>query len=324
MKRIWRDADISLEPLEGGTVAIIGYGIQGRAQALNLRDSGVNVVVGGRPEGAGMAAAAEDGFESFPIGQAVARADVVFLLTPDETHPAVLCEHVNPSLRDGAALGFACGFSMTFSKPQVARGADLIMVSPKGPGKALRERFVEGGGLPALVGVARDCTGRALDVALAYAKAIGSGRLAVIESSLEEEAHTDLFGEQAVLCGGIPKLMEEGFRVLVEAGYSPESAYIECVWEAKAIVDLIFEEGIAGMYRRISPTARYGGLTRGGRVIDDDVRRTMSEILGEIRTGEFAQELAGARPARAQEAVSGKLQKAWRRLASAMKGAAGA
>lgn len=320
MKRIWRDGDISLEALEGKTVAIIGYGIQGRAQALNLRDSAVKVIVGGRPEGSGIAAASAEGFESFSIGEAAARADVLFLLTPDETHPEVLRKDINPSLGEGAVLGFACGFSMTFSKPPVPESADVIMVSPKGPGKTLRDRFVEGGGLPALVGVECDRTGGALDVALAYAKAIGSGRLAVIESSFEEEAHTDLFGEQAVLCGGIPMLMAEGFKVLVEAGYSAESAYLECVWEAKAIVDLVFAEGIAGMYRHISPTARYGGLTRGGRVIDDAARRKMSEILAEIRGGEFAKELSSATQPEAHQIVFSGLTETWHRLSAAFEG----
>ncbi len=318
MKRIWRDEDIDVSVLQDRTVGIIGYGIQGRAQALNLRDSGLKVVVGGREGGKGIAAARKDGFEAFAIGEAAARSDVLFILTPDETHTEVLAEHVNPALKKGAATGFACGFSLTFSKPPLPEDADVIMVSPKGPGKALRHRYLEGGGLPALVAIAQDATGRALDTALAYAKAIGCGRLGVIESSFEEEAHTDLFGEQAVLCGGIPKLMEAGFLMLVEAGYSPESAYIECVWEAKAIVDLIFERGIEGMYAQISPTARYGGLTRGGRVIDETARGNMRDILDEIRSGAFAAELpegVAGRPGAARLADA-RLNEAWLRLKS--------
>jgi ketol-acid reductoisomerase len=319
MGKIWRDEDIDPSALKGRTVGIIGYGIQGRAQALNLRDSGVKVVVGGRESGKGIAAARKDGFEAFPIGEAAVRSDVLFILTPDETHAEVLTEHVTPALKKGDAIGFACGFSLTFSKPPLPKDSDVIMVSPKGPGKALRQRYLEGGGLPALVAIARDATGGALDTALAYAKAIGCGRLAVIESSFEEEAHTDLFGEQAVLCGGIPKLMEAGFLMLVEAGYSPESAYIECVWETKAIVDLIFERGIEGMYGLISPTARYGGLTRGGRVIDETARGNMREILDEIRDGTFARELPEGAPRQpgAEGLVDARLNQAWLRLKSA-------
>ncbi len=319
MNRIWRDEDISLEPLEGKVVVIAGYGIQGRAQALNLRDSGVKVLVGGRAEGQGIAAAAAEGFEALPTAEAARRADVVFLLTPDETHAEMIACALDGALREGAALGFACGFSMTFVRPHLPETIDVIMVSPKGPGKTLRERFLAGGGLPALMGVERDSTGTALKVALAYAKAIGCARLGVIESSFAEEAHTDLFGEQAVLCGGIPRLMEEGFRLLVEAGYSPESAYLECVWEAKAIVDLIFEEGIAGMYRHISPAARYGGLTRGSRVIDEAAREKMSAILDEIRSGEFAAELLRGGPVDPQAAVSRNLSDAWQRLRDALR-----
>ena len=292
--RIWRDDDMDMSVLDGKAVAVIGYGIQGRAQAQNLRDSGVRVVVGGRPEGRGIAAAREEGFEARVTGQAVEGADVVFVLVPDEAHVEVLESDICPNLKSGATLGFACGYSLTFSRPKLPGDVDVVMVSPKGTGNALRERFVAGGGLPALVAVHRDATGRALETALAYAKAIGSGRVAAIESSFREEAHTDLFGEQAVLCGGIPRLMEAGFQTLVEAGYSPEAAYIECVWEAKAVVDLIFERGIAGMYEGVSPTARYGGLTRGERIADDRVRTRMREILAEVSSGKFAEEFEAA------------------------------
>ena len=245
---------------------------------------------------------------------------MVFLLTPDESHPAVLAT-ISSQLGEGAALGFACGFSLRFLDLPLPDDADVVMVSPKGPGAALRERFEAGGGLPALVAVAQDRTGRALETALSYAKAIGCGRVGIIESSFAEEAETDLFGEQAVLCGGIPKLMEAGFETLVEAGYSPEAAYIECIWEAKAIVDLIFRRGIEEMYGNISPAARYGGLTRGGRVVDEHVRERMMEVLEGIRDGSFAAELLeassgeGARPE-----LPAELEAAARRLRKAFGG----
>jgi ketol-acid reductoisomerase len=315
MKRIWHAKDVDMSVLAGKTVGIIGYGIQGRPQALNLRDSGVKVIVGGRKEGRGVAAARQDGFETYSISEAAKRSDVVFLLTPDDTHQALLSGEVNPALRDGAALGFACGYAVRFGGVQLPSNADVIMVAPKGPGRTLRERFVAGSGLPALVGVRQDVSGRACGVALAYAAAIGSGRVAIIESSFEEEADTDLFGEQAVLCGGIPKLMEAGFEILVSKGYSPEAAYIECIWEAKAIVDLIFERGIDGMYANVSPTARYGGLTRGPRVIDASVEKKMRGVLDEIRSGAFAAELAEAGGATAK--VPAELSETWAHLQAA-------
>ena len=318
MKRIWRDADIDRSALDGKTVAIIGYGIQGRAQALNLRDSGIGVVVGGREKGRGVAAARQDGFEAFGIEEAVKRSQVVFLLTPDETHKELVEKVIAPMLGPGAALGFACGFSVRFSNLVFRKDTDVIMVSPKGPGKTLRERFEAGGGLPALLAVHQDASAHALQTALAYAGGIGSGRLAIIESTFAEEAETDLFGEQAVLCGGIPRLMEKGFELLVSKGYSPESAYIECIWEAKAIVDLIFERGIDGMYAGISPTARYGGLTRGPRLIDAEVEKKMTAVLDDIRSGQFAKELASA-PATTAKTGAG-LRAAWRRLKEAFGG----
>lgn len=294
MNRMWRDADVDRTILDSKTVAVIGYGIQGRAQAHNLRDSGVDVIIGGRPTGSGIPAARTDGFPAFPTAEAAARADVIFLLTPDETHAEILARDINPAIKSGAALGFACGYSVTFSAPPLPENVDVIMVAPKGPGRALRSRFTHNSGLPALVAVHSDATGKALEIALAYAASIGCARLALVESTFAEEAETDLFGEQAVLCGGIPKLMEAGFTTLVDAGYSPEAAYIECVWEAKAIVDLIFERGIAEMYDHISPTARYGGLTRGPRVVTPDMAESMKSILANIRSGKFADELAAA------------------------------
>ena len=314
MKRTWRDGDIDLACLRSRTVAIIGYAIQGRAQALNLRDSGIRVIVGGREGGRGITAARNDGFEAFVTSQAVARADVVFLLTPDDTHVEVLSRDINPAIRRPAVLGFACGFSITFSDVGLPDGVDVVMVAPKGPGRVLRERFVAGGGLPALVAVERDASGAALDVALAYAGAIGCGRLGVIESTFAEEAETDLFGEQAVLCGGIPRLMEAGFETLVEAGYSPEAAYIECIWEAKAIVDLVFERGIDAMYAEISPTARYGGLTRGTRVIGPEAKHGMRGILAGIKSGEFAEELSATPLPKAAPETPRKLKETWARL----------
>lgn len=316
MKRIWHDADIDRRTLAGKTICIVGYGIQGRAQALNLRDSGLKVIVTGRDGGAGISEARVDGFEATTMREAIARADVLFLLTPDDSHEKLLLDHVNPFVKTGATIGFACGFSIRFGNLTLPKNANVVMVAPKGPGKTLRDRFVAGSGLPALVGVERDVTGDALKVALCYAAGIGSGRVAIIESSFEEEAVTDLFGEQAVLCGGIPKLMEEGWKTLVAAGYSPESAYIECIWEAKAIVDLIFERGIDGMYKGISPTARYGGLTRGPRVVDAETTAKMKAVLGEITSGRFAAELAqkGQSVGDPSNAISGDLRATWDRL----------
>ncbi len=312
MKRILHDADVNRAALDGKTIGIIGYGIQGRAQALNLRDSGCNVVVGGRAQGKGIAAAKGEGFKAYEIEEAVRRSDVVFVLTPDDVQKTVLSEAVTPYMREHATIGFACGYAVRFLDLELPRGADVVMVSPKGPGRTLRERFVAGSGLPALVGVAQDLTGVARDTAVAYAGAIGSGRVGIIESSFAEEAETDLFGEQAVLCGGIPRLMAAGFDLLVSKGYSPEAAYIECIWEAKAIVDLIYAGGIENMYANISPTARYGGLTRGGRVIDADAEKKMSEVLDEIRNGTFAVELSSARRAKAD--ISPTLRETGRRL----------
>ena len=300
-------------------MAILGYGIQGRSQALNLRDSGIRVIAGGREGGKGLALARSDGFEGYPLGEAARRADVVFLLTPDDTHAGLLKDELNPALRPGSALGFACGFSIRFGNVPLRSDVDVVMVAPKGPGRTLRERFLAGGGLPALVGVHQDATGRALDVALAFAAGIGSGRVAAIESSFAEEADTDLFGEQAVLCGGIPKLMEEGFKTLVEAGYSPEAAYIECIWEAKAMIDLIFDRGIEGMLAGISPTARYGGLTRGPRIADDHVKAEMAKVLEEIRSGAFAHELMTAGEG-AKLSVYPPLSETYRRLKAAFGG----
>ena len=315
MKRIWRDSDIDVSILAGKTLGLVGYGIQGRAQALNLRDSGVKVVVGGREGGKGIAAAKDDGFEAMPARDAAGRADVLFILTPDDTHEEILERDVKPASNAAATIGFATGFSVRFGNLAFPAEADVIMVAPKGPGRTLRQRFLAGSGLPALVGVRQDASGRALQTALAYAKAIGSGRVGVIESSFEEEAETDLFGEQAVLCGGIPRLMAAGFETLVSKGYSPEAAYIECIWEAKAIVDLVFEGGIGEMYSQVSPTARYGGLTRGRRVVGTAAEKAMRKVLDEVRTGRFAKELAAAPDARPELPV--QLEETWQRLRKA-------
>jgi ketol-acid reductoisomerase len=317
MKRIWKNNDADISVLHGKTVAIIGYGIQGRAQALNLRDSGVNVVVGGRKKGRGIPAARKDGFEASSIPDAVKESHVTFLLTPDDTHERLVAKEIAASMKPGSTLGFACGFSLTFGDLRLPRTVDVIMVAPKGPGRTLRERFVAGGGLPALIGVHQNVTGCALEIAMAYAAAIGSGRVGIIESTPREEAETDLFGEQAVLCGGIPELMTAGFRTLVARGYSPEAAYIECIWEAKAIIDLIFERGISQMYANVSPTARYGGLTRGPRVIDASARRRMQKVLAEIRSGKFAKELATARNVKAK--LPADLEATYKRLSRAFR-----
>jgi len=283
-----KDADLSL--IQSRKVAIIGYGSQGHAHANNLNDSGVEVCVGLREGSASAAKAESAGITVRTIEDAVARADVVMILAPDEHQARLYREQVEPGIRQGAALAFAHGFNIHFQQIQPRSDLDVIMIAPKGPGHLVRSTYVQGGGVPSLIAVHHDASGQAKELALSYASANGGGRAGVIETSFREETETDLFGEQTVLCGGMTALIQAGFETLVEAGYSPEMAYFECLHETKLIVDLIYEGGIANMRYSISNTAEYGDLTRGPRIITEETRREMRRILKEIQTGHFARE----------------------------------
>ncbi len=284
------DDDADLGRLDGKTVAIIGYGSQGHAHALNLKDSGVNVVVGLRPDSGSVAKAREAGLEVLDPAEAAKKGDVVMILVPDELQGDLFREELAAGIEPGNALVFAHGFSVHFGQIVPPEGVDCFLVAPKGPGHLVRRQYVEGMGVPGLIAIAQDATGSARDLALAYAKGIGCTRAGVIETSFAEETETDLFGEQVVLCGGLSELVRAGFETLVDAGYQPEMAYFECLHELKLIVDLIYEKGISGMRYSISNTAEYGDISRGPRIITDETRAEMKKILGEIQTGQFAKE----------------------------------
>ncbi len=282
------DADPSL--IQGRKVAILGYGSQGHAHALNLSESGVDVRVGLREGSSSATKATEAGLRVLPVDQASAEADVIMILLPDTEQKAVYDAQIAPHLQEGDCLMFAHGFNIRFGQIVPPAGVDVAMVAPKGPGHLVRRTYTEGGGVPSLVAVAQDATGKAHDLALSYAHGLGATRAGVLDTTFDEETETDLFGEQVVLCGGLTALVTAGFETLVDAGYQPESAYFECLHELKLIVDLMYEQGIAGMRYSISDTAEYGDLTRGPRVIDQGVRQEMQRILGEIRDGSFAEE----------------------------------
>ena len=283
-----KDADLHL--LDGKTVAIIGFGSQGHAHSQNLRDSGVKVVVAEAPGTAAWDRAVAAGFEVLTASAAASLADVIMMVVPDQTQKVVYEAAVRDNLKDGDMLMFAHGFNIHFSQIVPPPNVDVTMIAPKGPGHLVRRVYTEGGGVPALIAVYQDATGKARDKALAYAYGIGALRAGVIETTFKEETETDLFGEQAVLCGGVSELVRAGFETLVDAGYQPEIAYFECLHELKLIVDLIQEHGISGMRYSISDTAEYGDMTRGKRIISEDVREEMELILEEIQTGEFARE----------------------------------
>ncbi len=283
-----KDADLSI--IRSLKVAVIGYGSQGHAHANNLKDSGVDVTVGLRPGSASAAKAEKAGLEVRPVAEAVQGADLVMMLVPDEHQPRVYAEQVEPGLREGATLAFAHGFNIHFGCIEPRADLDVIMIAPKGPGHLVRSTYTQGAGVPSLIAVHQDATGRARETALSYAAAIGAGRAGIIETTFREETETDLFGEQVVLCGGVTALVQAGFETLVEAGYAPEMAYFECLHELKLIVDLMYEGGIANMRYSISNTAEYGDLTRGPRIIDEHARAEMRRILEEIQTGRFARE----------------------------------
>jgi len=284
------DNDADLGKLDGKTVAVLGYGSQGHAHALNLKESGVDVVVGLRPDSDSVAKAAGGGLEVLPIADAASRGDVVMILLPDEKQAEIWESDISDGIAPGNLLMFAHGFSIHFEQIDPGPGVDVGMVAPKGPGHLVRRQFVEGNGVPGLVAVHQDSSGEARELVLAYAKGIGCTRAGVIETTFKDETETDLFGEQAVLCGGVTELVRAGYETLVEAGYDPRLAYFECLHELKLIVDLMYEKGITGMRYSISNTAEYGDLTRGKRVIGEPTRAAMKEILGEIQSGDFARE----------------------------------
>jgi ketol-acid reductoisomerase len=283
-----KDADLSL--LEGKTVAILGYGSQGHAHALNLKDSGVDVVVGLRPDSSSRKDAEAEGLEVLDVADAASRGDIVMILLPDEKQARIWHEEISDGIADGNLLMFAHGFAIRFGQIEPPPGVDVGMVAPKGPGHLVRREFTEGQGVPCLMAVHQDATGKAHDLVLAYASGIGGGRAGIIETTFKDEAETDLFGEQAVLCGGATELVRAGFETLVEAGYDPRLAYFECLHELKLIVDLMYENGIQGMRHSISNTAEYGDMTRGPKVITEETRQAMRKILADIQSGEFAKE----------------------------------
>jgi ketol-acid reductoisomerase len=290
MARMYYDEDANLDYLKGKTIAVIGYGSQGHAHALNAKDSGANVVIG-LYEGSRSAAKAEkEGLAVKSVGDAVAAADLIMILLPDESQKEIFEAEIRPNLAAGKVLAFAHGFNIHFSQVVPPSDVDVIMVAPKGPGHLVRRQYQEGRGVPCLFAIYQDATGNARDIAMAYAKAIGGTRAGILETSFREETETDLFGEQVVLCGGLTALIKSGFETLVEAGYQPELAYFECLHEVKLIVDLIVEGGLAKMRDSISNTAEYGDLTRGPRLVDDNTRKEMRKILNEIQTGQFAKE----------------------------------
>jgi ketol-acid reductoisomerase len=282
------DADLAL--LEGKTVAILGYGSQGHAHALNLKDSGVSVVVGLRPDSSSVEKAQGEGLEVVSVADAASRGDVVMVLLPDELQHDVYESEIADGIAPGNLLLFAHGFAITYDQVAPGPGVDVGMVAPKGPGHLVRRQFQEGNGVPGLMAIEQDESGNARDLVLAYAKGIGCTRGGVIETTFKDETETDLFGEQAVLCGGVTELVRAGYETLTEAGYDPRLAYFECLHELKLIVDLMYEKGITGMRYSISNTAEYGDLTRGKRVISESTRQAMKDVLGEIQSGEFARE----------------------------------
>ena len=288
--KIYTDEDSDLTALEGKTCAIIGFGSQGHAHALNLKESGVNVIIGLYPESKSRPVAEEKGFEVFDTGDAVAKADVIMVAVPDTKIGAVYTKDIEPNLTPGKTLLFSHGFAVHFKTVEIPENVNVIMVAPKGPGHIVRRQFLEGKGVPSLIAIQQDSTGNAKEIALAWAKGIGGTRGGVFETTFKEETETDLFGEQTVLCGGVSALVKAGYEVLVEAGYQPEMAYFECLHELKLIVDLMNEAGIAGMRFSISETAEWGDVTVGPKIIDASVKARMKEALTDIQSGKFARE----------------------------------
>jgi ketol-acid reductoisomerase len=318
-----RDADLSA--LEGKTIAILGYGSQGHAHALNLRDSGMEVIVGLRPDSTSRKDAEGEGLEVVEVADAASRGDIVMILLPDEKQAQIWRDQIADGIADGNLLMFAHGFAIRFGQIEPPAGVDVGMVAPKGPGHLVRREFAEGQGVPCLMAVHQDATGTARDQVLAYASGIGGGRAGIIETTFKDEAETDLFGEQAVLCGGATQLVQAGFETLVEAGYDPRLAYFECLHELKLIVDLMYEHGIQGMRHSISNTAEYGDMTRGPRVVTDETRDAMKKILADIQSGEFAKEWIAENEAgqenfrrMREEAAGSQIEQVGKRLRSMM------
>lgn len=288
MAKIYYASDCNLDFLKGKTVAVMGYGSQGHAHALNLHESGVNVVVGLYEGSKSAKRAQEAGLTVLTVDEAAKKADVIMVLLPDEKQADVYKKHIAPHLTEGKVLAFAHGFNIHFGQIVPPENVDVIMIAPKGPGHTVRSEYVEGKGVPCLVAVHRDYSGKARDIALAYAAGIGGARAGVLETSFRQETETDLFGEQAVLCGGVTALMQAGFETLVEAGYDPQNAYFECIHEMKLIVDLIYKGGFAAMRYSISDTAEFGDYETGKRIVTDETKKEMKKILSEIQDGTFA------------------------------------
>ncbi len=286
--KVYYDTDADLTFLEDKTVAVIGYGSQGHAHAQNLRDSGINVIVGQRPGGPNYDLAQKHGFEPVSAKEAASLADMIMILLPDQVQAKVFREDIAPNLLEGKIIAFGHGFNIHFEQIKTPAGVDCVMIAPKGPGHLVRRTFSEGGGVPCLIAVEANASGKAKDIALAYAKGIGGTRSGVIETTFAEETETDLFGEQSVLCGGLSELCKAGFETLVEAGYQPEIAYFECLHELKLIVDLMYEGGLARMRYSISDTAEFGDYSTGPRIITQETKQTMKQVLAEIQDGTFA------------------------------------
>jgi len=304
-----KDADLSI--VQGRRVAVIGYGSQGHAHANNLKESGVSVVVGLRAGSGSWAKAEKAGLDVAEVPAAVAGADLVMILTPDELMASIYATDIEPNLKEGAAVAFGHGLNIHFGLIEPRPDLDVVMIAPKGPGHTVRSTYTQGGGVPCLIAVAQDASGSAKALALSYAAGIGGARAGVIETTFREEAETDLFGEQAVLCGGTAALVQAGFETLVEAGYAPEMAYFECLHELKLIVDLLYEGGIANMWYSVSNTAEFGGLTRGSRIVTEETKQEMKRILAEIQQGTFVREFvtenqAGAPTLKAMRRIEGE------------------
>jgi ketol-acid reductoisomerase len=289
--RVYYDRDADLNLIKGKKVAVIGYGSQGRAHALNLKESGVkDIAIGLRPESTTAKKVEADGLKVMSVAKAAKWADVMMMATPDELQADIYKDEIAPNIRDGAAIAFAHGLNVHFNLIEPKKTVDVIMIAPKGPGHTVRGEYQKGGGVPCLVAVHHDASGAALDIAIAYASGVGGGRSGIIETTFQEECETDLFGEQVVLCGGLVELIRAGFETLVEAGYAPEMAYFECLHEVKLIVDLIYEGGIANMNYSISNTAEWGEYVSGPRIITDETKAEMRKVLKDIQTGKFTSE----------------------------------